>query len=259
MFPLFATDDGPPATTFEELRLEGIPVPVHLYVEARRYSRISLLRDRVNVRLPRRMSAQMRQQEFSALIDWARRRIGRKNMYGGEQLARDYTVLDNLAVNGETWKLHRTDEPGTKSFRSRMDTGSRELLIKGPFSDTGKTQAGEAVRKTVTTLLSRHYEPFAAGLVESVNDRTFRFGYKQVNLKYMTSRWGSCSSKGNINLSLRLLLIPEEVRDYVIVHELAHLREMNHSARFWALVARQMPDYRTRETWLKKHGSDYDF
>jgi hypothetical protein len=69
------------------------------------------------------------------------------------------------------------------------------------------------------------------------------------------TRWGSCSAKGSISLNWRLLLAPEPVLDYVIWHEACHLEQMNHSARFWALVAAHCPEYRTHAGWLRQHGA----
>ena len=73
-----------------------------------------------------------------------------------------------------------------------------------------------------------------------------------VKVNRAKTRWGSCSSKGNINFSWRLIMAPEEVIDYVVVHELAHLQEMNHSPRFWAEVASVLPDYKERQKKLKE-------
>ncbi len=69
------------------------------------------------------------------------------------------------------------------------------------------------------------------------------------------SKWGSCSSKGNLNFNCLLLLAPAEVLDYVVVHELCHLLEMNHSPRFWANVARVLPDYAKARQWLRENGT----
>ena len=77
----------------------------------------------------------------------------------------------------------------------------------------------------------------------------------RVTIRCQRTRWGSCSAKGNINLNCLLMICPEEVRDYVVVHELCHRREMNHSPRFWAEVERVMPDYRRHRRWLKEEGS----
>ena len=76
---------------------------------------------------------------------------------------------------------------------------------------------------------------------------------------FNSSNWGSCSSNKIINLSTRLLFAPPEVIDYVIIHELAHLVEANHSKRFWDLVASKMPNYKEQEQWLKTHGRHLDF
>ena len=78
--------------------------------------------------------------------------------------------------------------------------------------------------------------------------------YGQITIRAQRSRWGSCSSKGNLNFNCLLMLVPAHVLDYVVVHELCHLRELNHSPRFWAEVERILPDYKVSRTWLKEHG-----
>ena len=78
--------------------------------------------------------------------------------------------------------------------------------------------------------------------------------YNQIFVKAQKTRWGSCSDKGNINLNCLLMTFPSYVRKYVIVHELAHRKEMNHSDRFWKLVADEIPDYQKAVKWLKKNG-----
>ena len=78
--------------------------------------------------------------------------------------------------------------------------------------------------------------------------------YGRITIRNQTGRWGSCSSVGNLNFNCLLMLAPEEVLDYVIVHELAHRKQMNHSAAFWNEVAAVLPDYRQREKWLKTQG-----
>lgn len=78
---------------------------------------------------------------------------------------------------------------------------------------------------------------------------------KQVTVRNQRSRWGSCSANGTISLNWRLVQTPEAVRDYIIWHELMHLKEMNHSARFWARVEEVFPAWREAERWLKRNGS----
>jgi hypothetical protein len=76
----------------------------------------------------------------------------------------------------------------------------------------------------------------------------------KITIRNQVSRWGSCSSKGNLNYNCLLMLTPPEVIDYVVVHELCHRRELNHSARFWDEVERVLPDYREAKEWLKNNG-----
>lgn len=76
---------------------------------------------------------------------------------------------------------------------------------------------------------------------------------RRVMVRNQRSRWGSCSRRGTISLNWRLIQTPEFVRDYIILHELMHLRQMNHSARFWREVESVCPDFENAESWLKKH------
>ncbi len=105
--------------------------------------------------------------------------------------------------------------------------------------------------------LERSYREQAARIL---GERTAYFAqlmgvtYGKITIRAAKTRWGSCSAKGNLNFHWKLVLMPPEVLDYVIVHELAHRREMNHSPRFWAEVEHVLPDYRERRRWLKENG-----
>jgi len=78
---------------------------------------------------------------------------------------------------------------------------------------------------------------------------------RRISVRNQRSRWGSCSRRGTISLNWRLIQSPAFVRDYILIHEIMHLREMNHSSRFWREVERVCPDYETAERWLKQHSS----
>lgn len=79
--------------------------------------------------------------------------------------------------------------------------------------------------------------------VEELN-KTYSFFYKKISVRNSKSRWGSCSSKKNLNFNYKILFLSKDLQNYIIVHELCHLREMNHSDKFWNLVAQSIPDYK---------------
>ena len=78
--------------------------------------------------------------------------------------------------------------------------------------------------------------------------------YSKIKITSARKRWGSCSGRGNINFSWRLIMAPQETVNYVIAHEAAHLLHKNHSARFWNCVAQMVPDYKIHHLWLRKNG-----
>lgn len=78
--------------------------------------------------------------------------------------------------------------------------------------------------------------------------------YEKIVIRDQKTRWGSCSSRGTLSFNWRLMLAPPAVLDYVVVHELAHLQQMNHSKQFWAVVEQVMPDYKSHRSWLKENG-----
>ena len=81
--------------------------------------------------------------------------------------------------------------------------------------------------------------------------------YGRITIREQKTRWGSCSSAGNLNFNWKLVLMPLEILDYVVVHELAHRKEMNHSPKFWVIVEREMPDYQERKQKLKELGGQF--
>lgn len=78
--------------------------------------------------------------------------------------------------------------------------------------------------------------------------------YNRIFIRSQKTRWGSCSRLKNLSFNWRLVMAPIEVIDYLIVHEMAHIEEMNHSASFWRLVEKACPDYKAHRRWLKEHG-----
>ena len=102
-------------------------------------------------------------------------------------------------------------------------------------------QLREQARKLVTERV-RYYAPIIG------------VTYGQIAIRTQHTRWGSCSSKGNLNFNCLLTLVPLEVLDYVVVHELCHRIELNHSETFWREVEKVLPNYKAQRSWLKENG-----
>ena len=114
--------------------------------------------------------------------------------------------------------------------------------------------------KDLLIIFSQNY--FLPEIIKKVNhfnSKYFHKPIKNVRLKYNKTNWGSCSTGKNLNFSVRLFFAPDDVIDYVVVHELAHLVEMNHSDRFWTIVEKIIPDYKRIELLLKVNNGKYDF
>ncbi|HVY79493.1 MAG TPA: SprT family zinc-dependent metalloprotease [Steroidobacteraceae bacterium] len=139
-----------------------------------------------------------------------------------------------LAGARESWRVHAGGGRG----RPRVNIAGPGLLqLLGDLSSTRAVQ--HALR---TWLVKRAAEVFAPLLEETA--RTMELSYRRLAVRRQRTRWGSCSIRGTISLNCCLLFQRPEVLRYLLVHELAHLRHMNHSARFWDLVARYCPDCR---------------
>ena len=115
------------------------------------------------------------------------------------------------------------------------------------------------VRRRRRSSVTKHYLEHKAAARALVHSRLeffnshYGLAYKRVAIRNQRRCWGSCSALGNLNFSYRLLFLPPELSDYVIVHELCHLKELNHSPKFWALVAETIPDFKNRKQILKRY------
>jgi hypothetical protein len=143
-----------------------------------------------------------------------------------------------LPVDGSPVEIARAPRP-----RARTQVKGGRLLIGA------EATAGPAVATFLKARARARLGALAEGHAQALGKPVRGIGIRDTR-----SRWGSCSSAGRLNFSWRIAMAPPEVQAYLAAHEAAHLVEMNHSARFWALVARLMPDYERPRSWLKREG-----
>lgn len=127
--------------------------------------------------------------------------------------------------------------------------GPERASFRGPVGNL-RPALEQHLHSLARTVLVRRVEELAREHFSQVG---------RVVIRNQKSRWGSCSCRGTISLNWRLIQLPPAVRDYIIVHELMHLRELNHSPRFWAQVEKACPDYRRAEEWLKQNSGQVGF
>lgn len=125
------------------------------------------------------------------------------------------------------------------------------------------------IREQKNTYEEQGMKPFTQEEIRELADRALKYipkrvkhfaaqegiSYGRITIRNQKTRWGSCSSRGNLNFNCLLMLAPPEVIDYVVVHELCHRREMNHQKAFWDEVERILPEYKKSVEWLKNEGS----
>jgi hypothetical protein len=146
---------------------------------------------------------------------------------------------------GREYYLHLEPKPSLSQMEVRLDRDKLVLLI--PSSHRGMVKEG------LETWYRRQAREKITERIACYEDRIARVPGRIV-IKSQKCRWGSCSARGNLNFNWRIIMAPERVVDYIVVHELCHLLELNHSRKFWALVAQIIPDYKENKEWLQKNG-----
>jgi hypothetical protein len=136
-------------------------------------------------------------------------------------------------------------EAGTNGKNNFVKFGSEQIKMPD-----GATDLRPAIEKHLWHLATNEFPPKVSAYAA-----THQLKVSRITVRNQKSRWGSCSRRGTISLNWRLIQTPEFVRDYIILHELMHLRQMNHSARYWEEVERVCPGYPLAEKWLKQHSS----
>lgn len=143
--------------------------------------------------------------------------------------------------------------------QSRIDTFLKEkqAWVLAKVEEQKEKEADSMKIQPLSEAEQRLYRDKARDIFEqkvSYYARMMGVSYGRIAIRDQKTRWGSCSGEGNLNFNWRLIFAPAGVLDYVVVHELAHRKEMNHSPRFWKVVEDTMPEYRKYQKWLKENG-----
>jgi predicted metal-dependent hydrolase len=139
-------------------------------------------------------------------------------------------------------------------------------VLAGSFTRSSRTMWGRRKKQSrgrrrtraITTQVRQHYEEhkeFARGIIHeriSYWNRQYNFEYRRIAIRNQRTCWGSCSLKQNLNFNYKIVFLPQHLMDYIIVHELCHLAELNHSKSFWSHVSKAIPDYREKRKHLRK-------
>lgn len=218
------------------------PVEVRRHPGARRLTlRVSRTRRAVIVTLPTQCDLDEAGQFLHRNLQWVRDRL--------DKLPAPVPFRDGafMPLRGET---HRIAFAGRSRGR-----GVVERLEGTPFSMLHVTGDPEHAPRRLTDWLTAEARK---DLDARVRWHTQRLGVKctRISVRDQSSRWGSCSSTGALSFSWRLILAPRHVLDYVAAHEVAHLSQMNHGPKFWALVRKTMPDMDEARKWLQIYGMD---
>ncbi|HPC61424.1 MAG TPA: SprT family zinc-dependent metalloprotease [Verrucomicrobiota bacterium] len=155
---------------------------------------------------------------------------------------RPWQIGSAVRFRGELTRIQPADDGTPNTVR----LGSELIPVRDLTADLRLEIQGHLRRLASLELPRRTLELAAA----------HGFAVRRVTVRNQRSRWGSCSRRGTLSLNWRLVQAPPAVRDYIILHELAHTREMNHSVRFWRLVGTLCPHYQEAERWIKQHSRE---
>ncbi len=238
------------------LSVGAAEVKYEIVQEQRRNSRYSLTQRKAYLRVPYGITQADFVKQRTGFMDWLTEVVERRPKLEAAHTPKEF-------AEGQTWALGEHclrlsfiygDVRGASAKTgSPLVDGAWPVTIKLP-TDVDAGEKAVLVEKLLYKVIANRMQAQLTEEVLALNAEHFRVGVTRVKLSATTSRWGSCSTSGTISLSTRLLGAPAFCRKAVIVHELAHRIEMNHSDRFWKLVYDAMPEYEVADGWLKEDG-----
>lgn len=232
-----------------KILIDGQEHNFNIYLERRNSVRASITQSGVHIRVPRRLGRFQREKEIEKLSQWAIKKL-RKNP-ALVRKKKTYAHGDLVRTHNKEYFLDIALRDSIKNF-SKIDRD--KILFKISEKHDEKVRQ-EYISKQLQKMLAREHLAELERHVHHLNDLHFKKDISKVSYKTTHSRWGYCRPKEKeIVLSTKLLLAPMPIFEYVIIHELAHLIEANHSKKFWDIVRDIDPTYKEKVKWLKANG-----
>lgn len=203
----------------------------------------------VIVRAPIQMSDAVIKQLVQSKSDWIIKKLAQMPEFYQEP-QKDYNDGDKIFYRGKEYRLRVFADSLVK--QSKIIAKEEEICV---YRKVGE----EVITKDL--LILWYKEQARSRILERINDyqNLVQRPIKTIRIKSQKSRWGSCSSKGNLNFNWRIILMPDALFDYIIVHELCHLKQLNHSKQYWDLVKAILLDYKERERSIKQNRNQFEF
>ena len=209
----------------------------------------------ITIKIPLALNREARFKEILKLKSWAKKKIEENPQKFHAEVQREYKNGDVLKIGEEEYSL-KIEFKDKRSSSARLINNTFHLVV-------GLNLPAPLQKKHVSSLLSRCIAqkrlPDLQQKIRQLNELHFKQPFNKIFFKNTSSRWGSCSKQGNINISTRLLFAPEHILESVCLHELAHLIEHNHSDRFWELVENADPHHKEKRKWLNENGHQFVF
>ena len=180
--------------------------------------------------------------------NWIIRAMRRAEAAAANAFRRHYEPGEEFLVRGQAYRLMLREESAPGRAAAALNGDRLELWLGACPKDSDR----ELRRAAVISFYRGLAQDYLPGRLDALASE-LGLPYRQLRIKNQKTRWGSCSAKRNINLNLRLMMTPDAAIDYVIIHELCHLRHLNHSPAFWRLVGSRCPDYQLWRAWLRRN------
>lgn len=228
--------------------VEGMTIPVAVERRAGlKNASLRVMPQGVTLRAPRNISRKAVAEVLSAKSRWLAKHWSR--MQEASEASRERAENNLVRFRGDLLRVIVCEESGVLPSGGKVELDMGLIIIHLP--------AGHPDRRGVLTRWMRRQAELTIKKRLAIINHKLQYSYHTVAIRDQKTRWGSCSMRKTLSFNWRLIMMPPEVLDYVIVHELCHLQEMSHSPRFWSLVESAMPGFREPRGWLRRHGKEY--